>query len=81
MKNIKVKTVEAYMTTDDQLFICEMEAEKHQGDILGELLDELLPYDDRGNITRIDRHNILIKMLEGKDLKRIIKQINNTING
>ena len=71
--------VVAYETSDGLLFACERKANEHQADIVGALLDELLPHDDRGNITRIDRHNLLMKMLENDNLIKIINNLHNAL--
>ena len=77
---MKVKTVEAYTTSDNIFFTCEDKAQAHQKDIIGTLLDELLPYDERGYMTRVDRFEILMKQLESKDLKKTINALHYALN-
>lgn len=60
----------AYQTSDGELFTDDHKAKEHQENLLGEALDDLLPYDDRGNITRADRTNVLIKQMEDPSLKQ-----------
>ncbi len=42
-----MKSVDAYKTSDGKLFEDYNKAFEHQQNIVGELLDELLPHDDR----------------------------------
>lgn len=63
-----MKAISVYKTSDGQYFENEDKAINHQKDIIGELLDDLIPNDDRGNITRTDRFNILIKIINDKNL-------------
>jgi hypothetical protein len=72
---INMKTIEAYQTSDGQIFSDDRKAKSHQDDIIGEMLDDLLPNDDRGNVTRSDRHNILMKQLKDPKLKTKIKAL------
>lgn len=60
--------VEVYKTSDGKIFESDNKAVKHQVDLLGELLDQFLPHDDRGNVTACDRFNILIKQLKDPGL-------------
>lgn len=64
-----MRTIEAYQTSDGQIFTDDRKAKAHQEDIIGQLLDDFLPNDDRGNITRTDRYNILMKQLNDPKLK------------
>ena len=80
MSRFKPKEIEAYQTTDGSLFACYDKACEHQGDIVGALLDTLLPHDERENFTRIDRHNLLMKMFEDKNLHKIIYDLNEALN-
>lgn len=57
------------------LFASERKAIDAQVDILGELLDDLLPHDDRGNVTSIDRHNLLMNMLKKDNLYALISDL------
>lgn len=70
-----MKTIECYKTSDGLLFENDREASSHQQDIIGEMLDGLLPYDDRGNITQADRYNILTKIMDDKELINKIAQL------
>jgi len=70
-----MKIVERYQTSDGKLFEGEKAAKDHQEDIIGELLDDLLENDDRGNLTRSDRFNILSKMLKNPSLKKKINTL------
>ena len=70
-----MKEVTAYQTSDGKYFEWENQARKYQDDIIGELLDTLLPHDDRGNVTMSDRHNLLMKMLTSKDTPVIITKL------
>jgi hypothetical protein len=64
-----IKQIEAYRTSDGRLFDDEDKARDHQTDIIGQLLDNLLPHDDRGNVTQSDRYNILTKQLSDPALR------------
>lgn len=68
-------TLAAYQTSDGKLFTDESKAKEHQENLIGEALDDFLPYDDRGNVTRSDRHNILMKQLKDPDLKKKISNL------
>lgn len=70
-----MKTVSKYQTTDYQLFSNEKEALNHQLDLVGESLDDLLPHDDRGNVTYCDRYNLLMKQLKDPDLYRKVNKL------
>jgi len=72
---MKVQTLEAYQTSDGQLFTDDQTAARHQLDIVGEMLDGLLPHDDRGNVTSCDRHNILMKQLKDPELLKKIEAL------
>lgn len=67
-----MKEITAYETSDGMLFTDARKAKDHQDDIIGEALDDLIPIDTAGHITRADRHKMLISMLGDKDLKRKI---------
>jgi len=71
--------ITAYKTSDGQIFENEGKAKAHQEDILGELLDAFLPYDDRGNVTATDRYNLLMKQLKDPDLYKKIKALYQTV--
>lgn len=73
------KSIEAYQTSDGQLFTDDRKAKAHQEDIIGQLLDDFLPADDRGNVTRVDRHNILMKQLKDDKLKAKITALYHAI--
>jgi len=70
-----MNTVEVYETSNGCYFASECEAIASQIDILGELLDDLLPHDDKGNVTYVDRHNLLMKMLKRDDLYSLISDL------
>ena len=70
-----MNTVEVYKTSKGRYFASERKAIDAQIDILGELLDDLLPHDDRGNVTHIDRHNLLMNMLKRVDLYAVISDL------
>ena len=70
-----MNTVEVYKTSKGRYFASERKAIDDQVDILGELLDDLLPHDDRGNVTSIDRHNLLMNMLKKDDLYALISDL------
>ena len=78
--NYNTVAVTTYKTSDGMLFECDRKAEEHQEDIIGELLDCLLPHDDRGNVTMTDRHNILMKQLKSKDLVNNINALHHALN-
>lgn len=71
--------VEAYETSDGQLFLDEQKAEFHQQDIVGEMLDGLVANDDRGNVTRSDRYSILMNMLKDPELKQKVAALHNAL--
>ena len=78
---MKAREIEAYITSDGKLFTDEDKANEHQLNIVGELLDELLPNDDRGNVTRSDRFNLLTKMMNDEPkLKSLINELHVAIN-
>lgn len=68
-----MREITAFKTSDGVIFDNEKQAEAHQEDIIGTMLDDLVPYDERGNMTRLDRQNILTKMLSDPALKVKIK--------
>lgn len=70
-----MKEIQAYQVSNGEIFTDEKKAISRQQDIIGEMLDGLIPNDDRGNITRTDRHNVLMKMLNDKELKKKIKEL------
>jgi hypothetical protein len=74
-----MKTIEAYQTSDGLLFYNDKKAKEHEENLIGELLDDLLPNDDRGNVTRADRHNILMKQLKDTKLKSKITALYETL--
>jgi hypothetical protein len=63
-----MKETIVYKTSDGKVFESKNKAFSHQEDLLGEALDSFLPCDDRGNLTRVDRHNILMKQLKDPEL-------------
>lgn len=70
-----MKNIDAYMIYNGDIFEDEEDAKKAELDLIGEALDGLLPFDDRGNITHVARHNLLMKQLEDKELKRKITNL------
>tara|TARA_R110001632_G_scaffold143859_2_gene260016 strand:- start:518 stop:805 length:288 start_codon:yes stop_codon:yes gene_type:complete len=70
-----MNTVEVYKTSKGRYFASERKAIGAQVDILGELLDDLLPHDDKGHVTYVDRHNLLMKMLKKDDLYALISDL------
>ena len=43
----------AFITNDGKLFTDQRKADAHQQDLLGQMLDDFLPYDDRGNLPKL----------------------------
>ena len=72
--------ITCYKTSDGQLFEDERKASVHQKDLIGEMLDGLVADDDRGNVTRTDRFNILTKMLNDPELKKKVTDLYNALN-
>jgi hypothetical protein len=70
-----VRQIEAYETSDGKLFSDEKTAISHQADIIGEMLDELVANDSRGNVTRSDRYSILTTMLKDPDLRSKVAKL------
>ena len=71
-----MRIITAYQTSDGSIFTDDRKAKSHQEDIIGEMLDGLFPNDDRGNVTRADRYNILMKMIADPELKNKISNLN-----
>ena len=71
-----MKEITAYKTIGNKIFEDEQKALEHEENLLGEALDDLFPNDDRGNVTRADRYNILTKMMDDPQLKHRVKQLN-----
>lgn len=67
---MKAIEVICYKTSDGKLFEDDVKANKHQLDIVGEALDDLLANDDRGNVTRSDRFSMLLNTLKDANLKK-----------
>lgn len=74
-----MREVEAYQTSDGEIFLDEKQAKSHQEDIIGEMLDGLVANDSRGNLTRVDRHSILMTMLKDPELKNKIAQLHHAL--
>jgi len=72
--------IECYKAPDGKLFEEYRDAKKYTDDLLGEALDDLLPNDDRGNVTRTDRFNLLMKMIEDENLKQKIATVHQILN-
>lgn len=75
-----MKTIEAYQTSDGDIFDDERKAKAHQQNIIGELLDRLIPHDSRGNITRTDRHSQLMALMNDVELKVKINALYKAVN-
>lgn len=75
-----MKNFNGYQTFDGQVFTDERKARDHETDLLGEALDALIPNDDRGNITRTDRHNVLMKMVSDPNIKCKIARVYDILN-
>jgi len=75
-----MKEINAFQTSDGLVFTSERSAEEHQQDIIGVMLDGLVPDDDRGNVTRVDRHNILTKMIKDPTLGQKILALHNALS-
>lgn len=73
-----MKVIEAYKTSDGRLFEDESKAQAHQLDIIGELLDALLP-DTGGNITRVDRYRLLMAALENPNRDGLICKLHHAV--
>tara|TARA_R110000868_G_scaffold47769_1_gene156199 strand:+ start:4832 stop:5077 length:246 start_codon:yes stop_codon:yes gene_type:complete len=73
------KQIEAYQTSDGQIFLEESIADSHQEDIIGEMLDDLVANDARGNVTRSDRHSILMTMIKDPQLKNKIAKLHHAL--
>jgi len=71
-----MKQIEAYQTSDGQIFDDEDKAESHQTDIIGELLDGLILDDPKGQFSRIVRRRILLAILDDPNLKSKIADLN-----
>ena len=65
-----MQPIEVYKTSDGRYFEDKRKAEEHRMNIIGELLDNFLPNDDRGNITTSDRYSILVKQLNDPELAK-----------
>jgi hypothetical protein len=70
-----MKATIVYKTSDGKVFEGKDEAFSHQEDLLGEALDAFLPCDDRGNLTRVDRHSILMQQLKDPELGTKLKNL------
>lgn len=70
-----MKETIVYKTSDGKMFEGKNKALSHQEGLLGEALDAFLPYDDRGNLTRVDRHSILMKQLKDPELGPKLKNL------
>lgn len=70
-----MKETIVYKTSDGKMFENETKALSHQEDLLGEALDAFLPYDNRGHLTRVDRHSILMKQLKDPELGLKLKNL------
>ncbi len=78
--NTNIVELPCYKTSDGKLHECRSKARDHQSDIVGELLDVLLPHDDRGNISQCDRFNLILEQLKDDDLNKKITALYNALN-
>lgn len=76
----QIEHVTAFRTPDDNLFLDENKAVEHLEDLIGQALDDLLPHDDRGNVTQNDRFNLLTKQLKDPKLKSKIATLHHLLN-
>jgi hypothetical protein len=65
-----MREIEAYQTSDGKLFTNYSAAEKHQADVIGEALDDLVQHDEKGNIYRGDRLSMLLNTMKHPDFKK-----------
>lgn len=70
-----MRQIEAYETSDGQIFTDEKKAASHQEDIIGEILDTLLQDDSRGNVTRNDRYSILTRTMAHPEFRQIVRKL------
>lgn len=70
-----MKAIQAYQTSDGQIFTDQSKASSHQTDVIGEMLDGLVAQDSRGNISRFDRHSMLMNMLNDPQLKAKVAEL------
>ena len=77
---MKVAKIDAFQTSDGKIFTSNSEAISHQEDIIGQLLDDFLPHDDRGNITQSGRYNIIMKQLKDPKLNEKITKLYIALN-
>ncbi len=77
--NATVTELPCYKTSDGKLHECESKAKEHQANIVGELLDKLMPY-GLGNVTASDRFRLICGQLEDDDLNKKITALYNALN-
>ena len=70
-----IRKVLRFTTTDNKLFTDYKDALDHQEDLLGEALDSLIPYDSNGRITRSDRHDVLMQMINPNNRETLTNKI------
>ena len=75
-----MKEIIAFQLSNGEIVINEGEAIRKQLDILGEALDGFLPYDDRGNVTQVDRFNILTKQMGDSSLRDKIDELHHILH-
>lgn len=75
-----MKKITVYQTSDGKMFLDDLESKKHQQDIVEKLLDDFIPYDDRGKITGSDKFNILMKITKDPKLKSKINALYQATN-
>jgi len=64
-----------YKTSDGKVFEREAEAFSHQQDLIGEELDGFIPYDKRGELSRIAKHDILLEILNDQNLEKKLHKL------
>lgn len=75
-----MKTIEAYQTSDGQLFTSESKAKEHQDDLLGQELDGLLKLFNL-DITRTQEYKSLFQLMKRrKELHQQIKLISQILD-
>jgi len=74
-----MQEIQAYQTSDGQIFGDEDRALDHQTDIVGGLLDKLVADDNHGNITRVSRRAMLLNTLMDPELPQTIAALNTAL--
>ena len=76
-----MKSIEVYKTTDGTYFEDYRKAADYQEDLIGAALDELMPDDPSGNVTRSARHNLLMQMLKDEGLLSKVEAVAEALRG